>query len=266
MVLSDVPSRPLRELPLGLAVGALSGLFGIGGGALAVPGLLWLRLSQHAAHATSLAAIVLTAAAAVIPFAADGAVDPLAAVALMVGSLAGVSLGAGFMHRIPATGLRLAFVAFLAVVAVRMLVGIELDRDAHVPDLETVHLLLLLGVGLVTGVLSALLGVGGGLVLVPALVLGFDFSQHAAEGTSLAVIVPTALLGAARHTRRGYTHWRTGVTVGTGGVAGGIGGAVLALSLDGLLLQRLFAGFLILMSLYLLLRGGGEPAAEDAGT
>lgn len=238
----------------------LSGLFGIGGGALAVPGLLWLGLTQHAAHATSLAAIVLTAAAAVVPFALDGAVDPLAAVALVVGSLAGVTLGTGLMHRIPEKGLRLGFVAFLVIVAIRMLIGIELSGDAHVPELSSVQLLALAGVGLATGGLSAVLGVGGGIVLVPALVLGFEFSQHAAEGTSLAVIVPTALLGAARHTVRGYTRWRTGLTVGAGGILGGLGGAVVALTLQGLLLQRLFAVFLLVMGAHVLLRGG-----EDRG-
>lgn len=248
-------SRPGRELPLGLVVGLLSGLFGIGGGALAVPGLMWLGLAQHAAHATSLAAIVLTAAAAVVPFAVEGAVDPLAALFLLAGSLAGVSLGAGLMHKIPERGLRIAFVAFLLVVAARMLVGIEAGQDEHVPDLGALHYLGMVVVGLATGALSAVLGVGGGIILVPALVLGFAFSQHAAEGTSLAVIVPTALLGAARHTRRGFTRWRTGLTIGAAGTVGGLVGGVAAFALDGLLLQRLFAVFLVVMGLHLWLQG-----------
>lgn len=248
-------SRPARELPLGLVVGVLSGLFGIGGGALAVPGLMWLGLAQHAAHATSLAAIVLTAAAAVVPFAVQGAVDPLAALFLLVGSLAGVSLGAGVMHRIPERALRIAFVAFLLIVAARMLVGIEIGQDEHVPDLGALHYLSMVVVGLATGALSAVLGVGGGIILVPALVLGFAFSQHAAEGTSLAVIVPTALLGAARHTRRGFTRWRTGLTIGAAGTVGGLVGGVVAFALDALLLQRLFAVFLVVMGLHLWLQG-----------
>lgn len=256
--LSTGPSRPLRELPLGVVVGVMSGLFGIGGGALAVPGLLWLGLAQHAAHATSLAAIVLTAAAAVVPFTLDGAVHPLATVILIVGSMAGVSAGAGLMHRVPGSRLRIGFVVFLVLVAVRMLVGIEIEGEGHVPELEAIHLVALTAVGLVTGLLSSVLGVGGGLILVPALVLGFGFSQHAAEGTSLAVIVPTALLGAVRHTRRGYTHWRTGLIVGLGGIAGGLGGATLALALEGLLLQRLFAAFLVVMAARLAFAGTAE--------
>jgi len=239
----------------------MSGLFGIGGGALAVPGLLWLGLAQHAAHATSLAAIVVIAAAALVPFALDGAVHPVAATALVAGSLVGVSLGAGLMHRVPETGLRIGFVVFLLAVAARMFVGIEVEGDAHVPDLDVARLAALAGIGAATGVLSSVLGVGGGLILVPALVLGFSFSQHAAEGTSLAVIIPTALLGAARHTRRGYTHWRTGFTLGLGGIAGGVGGAVLALALEGLLLQRLFAGFLVVMALRLAVSGRADDVS-----
>lgn len=253
-----MPFRPVREIPLGVAVGVMSGLFGIGGGALAVPGLLWLGLAQHSAHATSLAAIVLTATAALVPFSREGAVDAVAAAALLVGSLAGVFGGAGIMHRVPGTGLRIGFVVFLVAVALRMLVGIEPAGDGHVPDLDAAAIAALAGIGVVTGVLSSLLGVGGGLVLVPALVLGFGFSQHAAEGTSLAVIVPTALLGALRHTRRGYTHWRTGLTLGAGGVVGGWAGATLALALEGLLLQRLFAVFLFVMAVRLATSGRAD--------
>lgn len=244
----------LRELALGVVIGIMSGLFGVGGGTVAVPGLVWLGLPQHAAHATSLAAIVLTAAAALVPFWLDGAVHPVAALVLLAGALTGAFGGAGLMHRVPERRLRLVFVVVVMVVAGRMLVGVEPATSGAVPPIGPVALAALVGVGLLTGVLSAILGLGGGLVLVPALVLAFGFSQHAAEGTSLAVIVPTALLGAARHTRRGYTRWPTGLTLGVGGVAGGVAGAALALALDGLALQRLFAAFLVVITIRLLWR------------
>lgn len=253
--------RSVRALSLGVAVGMLSGLFGIGGGALAVPGLLWLGLAQHAAHATSLAAIILTAAAALIPFALDGAVEPLASVVLVAGALTGTYGSTALMHRVPEARLRQVFVVFLVALAVRMLIGVDTEPGVAVA-FNTVGLVALAAVGIATGVLSGVLGVGGGLVLVPALVLLFGFPQHAAEGTSLAVIVPTALLGAVRHTRRGYTQWRTGLTVGMGGIAGGIGGAALALVLDGLLLQRLFAAFLAAMAVRLWLHGRHTPGYD----
>lgn len=242
----------LRSLLAGVAVGVFSGLFGVGGGALAVPALLWLGLRQHAAHATSLAALALTAGAGLVPFALAEVVAGWASVVLVGGTLAGASLGAGVMHRVPERWLGVAFALLLVGVGVRMLLGVEVQAPGGTPSLELGAVPWLLAVGVGAGGLSAVLGIGGGVVLVPALVLGFGFSQHAAEGTSLAVIVPTALLGAARHTRRGYTDWRAGLTVGLGGVVGAPAGAAVALTLEGLVLQRLFAVLLLVLGLRLL--------------
>lgn len=243
-----------RSLLAGVAIGVFSGLFGVGGGALAVPALLWLGLRQHTAHATSLAALTLTAAAGVVPFAFAGAVAGWASVVLIGGSLAGTVLGASAMHRLPERGLGIAFAVLLVGVAVRLFLGVEAQAPGGAPALGPEALVWLVALGVGAGVLSSILGVGGGVVLVPALVLGFGFSQHAAEGTSLAVIIPTALLGAVRHTRRGYTDWRTGLTIGLGGMAGAPVGAGTALAVEALTLQRLFAVLLLALGLRLLWR------------
>ncbi len=95
-------------------------------------------------------------------------------------------------------------------------------------------------VGLVTGVLSALLGVGGGIVMVPFMVLVLGLTQHLAEGTSLLVIVPTAVAGVLAHRRSGYVSVGIGLTVGAGGVAGSFLGARLALVTPGGVLQKVF--------------------------
>lgn len=243
-----------RSLLAGVAIGVFSGLFGVGGGALAVPALLWLGLRQHTAHATSLAALALTATAGVVPFALAEAVAGWPSAVLIGGTLVGTVIGAGAMHRLPERGLAIAFALLLVGVSIRLLVGVEAHVPGGTPAMgpETVLWLAALGVG--AGVLSSILGIGGGIVLVPALVLGFGFSQHAAEGTSLAVIIPTALLGAVRHTRRGYTDWRTGLTIGLGGMVGAPAGAGAALAVDALALQRLFAVLLLVLGLRLLWR------------
>jgi uncharacterized membrane protein YfcA len=95
--------------------------------------------------------------------------------------------------------------------------------------------------GLVTGLLSGLMGVGGGVVMVPAMVVAFGFGQHLAQGTSLAVIIPTALVGAWRHSHSGYTQWRLGLTVGFGGVGGGLIGGIVAQLLPADVLQAAFS-------------------------
>jgi uncharacterized membrane protein YfcA len=100
-------------------------------------------------------------------------------------------------------------------------------------------------VGLVTGTLSALLGVGGGIVMVPFMVLALGRGQQLAEGTSLLVIVPTSVAGVLAHRRSGYVAMQTGLVVGAGGVAGSFVGARLALLIPGNVLQRAFGIVLV---------------------
>lgn len=109
-------------------------------------------------------------------------------------------------------------------------------------------------IGLVAGALAVNLGVGGGVVYVPSLVAIFAFAQHEAQGTSLAVIVPVATLGAVLHGRARRVEWRLAITVGVGAVAGGLIGARIALSLEAVVLRRMFAVFLVLMAIRMLRR------------
>lgn len=248
---------------LGLGGGLLSGLFGVGGGIILVPGLVFLLgLRQHHAHATSLAAIPLMALAALAGFALAGEVDYVVAAGLTVGALLGAAAGAGLMHRIAERRLAQCFAVLLGVIALRLLLAdaapaaLSGSTDgglvAEPHSLVGVSIAAILG--LAAGGLSALLGVGGGVILVPILVLVFGFGQHAAEGTSLLVIIPTALLGAARHTRRGFTRWRLGMLVGLGGVLGGLAGAQIALALPSAWLQRLFGLLLAIVCVRLIRR------------
>jgi len=100
-------------------------------------------------------------------------------------------------------------------------------------------------VGLIAGTVSAALGIGGGVIFVPALVILFSVDQHIAQGTSLAVIVPTAVIGAWAHARAGRVVWRYSVPLGFAGIVGGIIGGWIALSLDDVLLRRMFATMLV---------------------
>lgn len=101
--------------------------------------------------------------------------------------------------------------------------------------------------GAVVGVLSGLFGIGGGIAMVPFMVLLLDRTQHLAEGTSLLVIIPTAIAGVVAHHKRGYVSFRHGGVLAIGGVFGAFIGARLALSIDQEMLQRVFAIFLVFM-------------------
>lgn len=115
-------------------------------------------------------------------------------------------------------------------------------------------------VGLAAGTVSASLGVGGGVVFVPSLVILFSFDQHIAQGTSLAVIVPTAIVGAWVHARAGRVVWRYAVPLGIAGVAGGLIGGSIALALGDAVLRRLFAALLVVTA-YRMLRTSGRKAS-----
>jgi uncharacterized protein len=99
--------------------------------------------------------------------------------------------------------------------------------------------------GLVAGVLSGLLGVGGGIVFVPALTLGLGLTQLHAEATSLLAIIPTAVAGAAQQYRYGNVRWRAAVLIGVASIGGVVAGAEIAESLPEHALTRLFAVLLI---------------------
>jgi uncharacterized membrane protein YfcA len=127
-----------------------------------------------------------------------------------------------------------------------------------------VSLLVAIGVvtaGVVVGVLSALFGVGGGILMVPFITLALDESQHLAEGTSLLVIVPTAIAGVVAHNRRGFVSFRHAALLALGGVGGAALGAWLALRLDADVLQKLFGAFVLVMGARLIVSG-----ARDART
>jgi uncharacterized protein len=130
------------------------------------------------------------------------------------------------------------------------------------PDLLTVAALL--GVGLAAGFMAGLLGIGGGLLLVPAMVLFFGFDQHVAQGTSLLVIIPAALAGSWTHHRKGRLVLRDAVAAGAGGVLGAAVGAFLALGIDDIALRRLFALLLLASALRIFFRSAADPSIDAA--
>ena len=102
--------------------------------------------------------------------------------------------------------------------------------------------------GLIAGIVAAALGLGGGIVFVPVLVVVFGFDQHIAQGTSLAVIFPTAIMAALAHARLGNVRWNLAIPIGLAGIVGAVLGAQAALQLDADLLRRLFGVFLIILA------------------
>ena len=109
--------------------------------------------------------------------------------------------------------------------------------------------------GGVAGFLAGLLGIGGGALLVPALVFLLSVDQHTAQGVSLAVIVPTAIVGAATHYRHGNVLPRLAIGLGLAAIVGAVAGAWLSGLLDASLLRRAFGLLLLTMGLRMALKG-----------
>jgi uncharacterized membrane protein YfcA len=113
----------------------------------------------------------------------------------------------------------------------------------------------LVGFGLVTGGAAGLLGVGGGIMIVPFLTLVAGVSQHAAQATSLLVVLPTAIVASVTLHRKGVGDLALALRLGAIGAVGGIAGALLALALPGHALRIVFALFLAGVSVRLVRDG-----------
>jgi uncharacterized membrane protein YfcA len=121
-------------------------------------------------------------------------------------------------------------------------------------------------IGLAAGLLAGLLGVGGGVLFVPGLVILVGLSQHEAVATSLLAVIPVAIVGAYRQDRYGNVRRADALLLGGLSVAGAATGVVLANALSGALLRDLFAVFLVIVAARLVHRAlhVGARSAEPA--
>ncbi len=109
--------------------------------------------------------------------------------------------------------------------------------------------LALAGLGLVAGVLSGLLGIGGGSIMVPVLALALGYSMQLAIGTSLAVIIPIALVGALTHHMHASVDLNATLLMAVGAIIGAVVGAELAHAISAEVLMRIFGIVLLLVSI-----------------
>lgn len=252
------PTRVILHIALGLGAGLLSGMFGVGGGVVIVPALvLMLGYPQRLASGTSLAAIVPVATVGVISYAVSGDVQWIAALILAAGAVVGAQVGTWLLPRLPVRALQLGFSAFLVAVIVSLFLVIPTRGE---PFTVTWFVVLgLVGLGLVTGVLSGLLGVGGGIIIVPSLMLLFGTSDLIARGTSLLMMIPTALSGTYGNLRRNNVNLVGAVLVGGSACLTTALGAWITKMVDPLTANIVFAIFLIAITAQLVARAIRRP-------
>ena len=189
---------------IGLSAGVLGGLIGIGGGMIMIPLMVtFLGMSQHQAHGTSLFAVVFTGLVGAVTYAMHGSVNHFAAAVLAVTAGVMAIIGAQFTQRLSEKALRRTFGLFLIAMSALMLSKPYLPAVAALSVTGWAGVTTLLISGAVVGFLAGLMGVGGGGMMIPVLVLLMGMSQYTAQGTSLAAMVPPAVVGSWTHRRLG---------------------------------------------------------------
>jgi hypothetical protein len=253
-------NRLLRAAFLGLFAGFLSGLFGVGGGILIVPVLvLAMAMDQRLAHGTSLAAVLPIAVSGVIGFAVEDSVDWPVTAGLVAGAMAGAVIGTHWLHKLPTHVLAYSFAAVLLASAARLVLDhSEATGRARLEVLGVVGLVLL---GLLSGTLAGLLGVGGGVVMVPAMIILFGIPAAVAKGTSLGVIIPTSVVATVRNARKGNADLPVAVAVGMAGVASAFLASQISVGLDESTSNALFAALLTVVAVRMILTTRREVEA-----
>ena len=252
--------RWVRLALIGLVAGFMSGLFGVGGGILLVPALMLLvSFDPRTAAGTSLAAIVPMSIVGVISYAINDSVDVVAAVLLAAGAIVGAQVGTHLLSRLPRRALRWAFIVFLLVVIVSLFLVIP-SRDAVI-EFTVGTVIGLVVLGLVTGVLSGLLGIGGGAVVVPMLILLFGASDLIAKGTSMLMMIPTAISGTIGNVVRKNVDLPAAAVIGVAACTTTALGAFVAVSISPQLANVLFAAFLVAVVTQLIVKAVRSPSS-----
>lgn len=231
-----------RTVLIGVLAGILAGLFGVGGGFLMVPlYLAWLKIDQKKAHATSLGAVVPIAFAGAAGYAATGDVDWVSGAYLLAGAFFGAMYGAKLLHTISLPKLQLVFGILLTLSSIRLLWSAQ---PTQLVDGFAGHLLLI-AVGFFAGTMSGLLGIGGGIIMVPAMIITSGLTAIEARGTSLAVIVGSGISGAVSHHKRGNIICPIALISGAAGIPFTYLGIYLSQTLPERISVAIFAGILL---------------------
>jgi hypothetical protein len=257
----------LIYLALGAVAGTAAGLFGVGGGLIIVPTLIvtlqWQGVAAvvltHLAVGTSLATIVVTSISSVQAHHRRGAVDWSIVRAMTPGIVLGSSLGAMTASYLSGPQLQLAFGGFVLVIAAQMGLGLNASPHRDLPGRGG-----LFGAGSVVGWIAALFGIGGGSLTVPFL-SWCNVAMRRAVACSAACGLPIAVFGSLSYMWQGYGNsalpeWSTGFVywpafmgiVATSSLCARLG-AGLAHRLPAALLRRIFALFLLLVGIKLIL-------------
>ena len=241
---------------LAVFAGISLGLLGGGGSILTVPLLVYVAgLDPKPAIATSLLVVGVTGAIGAIGHARAGRVWWRTAAAFGLAAIVGAYAGGRLARFVPGTILMIAFALIMIVAAAAMLRG--RTASTATPGRQHLPMVKIAVLGTAVGMLSGLVGAGGGFLLVPALALLAGLPMTAAVGTSLVVIAMQSFAGLAAHLADEPIDWRLAAVVTAAAVLGAILGGRLSSMVDANALRTMFGWFVLVMASVIL--------AEEAG-
>lgn len=248
------PLELLLFLVLGLALGWLGGLFGIGGGLIAITILgLAFGMNQQVAQGTSLVMVVPTVIVGLIQYWRRGGMDLRIALTMALSAGVATYVFARFAVALPSAPLRRDFTIFLLILAIYYGWRVYADSRGALKPISLPWPLTAI-VGFFGGAVSGLFTVGGAVVSVPALTLGFGLSQTVAQGMGLALVIPSLLIGLAIYGGAGDVRWPVGVALALGSVATVSWGVAVAHRLPEASLRLAFCAMLLASAILLWLR------------
>lgn len=263
--------RILAVLAAAIGIGAISSALGIGGGSLFVPLMvLGLGVDGKTAIGTSLLIILFTALSSTLAYAREKLIDYRLALMLSSGTVPGGILGAYATKYISSSWLIVAFSIFLGLVAARMLIRSKAVTGGRRPSRGAVRSLVDaegrvfrynpklrpgMAASFAAGFVSGLLGIGGGVVMVPTMNLIVGVPMHLSVSASMLIICFTSLSGVTVHWTLNHISLYLGILIALGACIGAQIGARLASRLKPPILKRLFGITLILISARMFLLG-----------
>ena len=256
----DQPMTLLLLIFIGFLTGIVSGILGIGGGVLIVPILTFWQVTLVQATATSLVGVLLSAISGSYQNWRKGKLKGPAALGLALFGIPTAVLGAGLGSRVPNAWLAFGFAALMVLTIYLLDLKRRLARQYQALAIEIAQPVKLdqrsvAGIGLFTGVLSGLFGIGGGAVMVPLQMLLLNEPIKSAVRTSLGAIVLISLAGLAKHTLDGNVLWPPGICLAIGGMVGAQIGTRVLPRLSDNLVNVLFRLLLVLLALYMVWKG-----------
>ncbi|MDQ7046040.1 MAG: sulfite exporter TauE/SafE family protein [Sulfurimonas sp.] len=239
----------LELLSLGFFVGVLSGFFGVGGGTILIPLLLFLGYATKEAIGISVLQMVFSSVYGSYLNQRRGTLDISMVLPIGIGGSIGALLSGYITSSFDDLTLEIIFLSFALFALMRLFFKTKEDKK----ELE-LNKFVLLGIGVPLGALSMTIGVGGSILLVPILVGFFHVSLKKAISAGLFFVVFSSFAGLISHSILGEVNYEVGLTVGLASLFGVYLGIYLKDKIDATLQKRLLVGFYLLIVVYLIYR------------